>query len=395
MVMRVKQKLTCPILFVALLLAMPLVIVNDSSVGFVRDVEPFIPSQVVDKVTWHHDCSNTTGFISDQNPQPWPYPYGVTVNDGVDLLSDGLSLYSSNIPYEGEDDAVRHGATYFLKLSTPLKSYGLDMEVSFTHTMASNMMGNAMVNLCDATNLSTFYVAGYDGWYSSQIRESNGYLTSSEYLYYDSADSSPSGDWTGSIRIYHNYTTDQVVSTDSLGSEIIVSEGEYEPLRSVHYIALTFFKRGAYTYETWKINDILIKGIPIQDNQAPSLATWHHDGSNSTGWIEQPEAPDSYPPIIQIGIPLVSDGASLYVDSIPSLVEDLNHGPLYTIPFDEPIPIGANLSLTTNMTHIGTPNRMAGTSVNLYDENMTRVFYAWIADGWYSDLFRVGAFFQL
>ncbi|MHA1929276.1 MAG: DUF2341 domain-containing protein [Candidatus Thorarchaeota archaeon] len=262
-------------------------------------------------VTWHHDCSNTTSFVSDPNPTPWPYSHGVLVNDGVDLLSDGSSIFSSSIPYEGEGAGVRHGATYFFKLATPLQLDGLDLEVSFTHIGSANRMGSVIVNLCDASNLSTYYVAGYDGWYSSQIRESKGYLNSSEFLFYDSTDSSPSGEWTGSIRIYHNRTTGHVADSDSSGPEVLLSHGEFEPWRDIHYIALTFFVSADYTYETWKINDILIKGTPVPDE--PSTTT---TSTSTTTTTTGTQTPPPSPPDMMIFVIIGLGGGGIAIIAI-------------------------------------------------------------------------------
>jgi len=115
-----------------------------------------------DDAAWHHDCSNVSGWVIDPNP---PQVRLSTMQDDVDILSDGSAINSSLIPFAS---GRWHGSVFFYELDTPVfVGHGLNFEVELDHPGTSSCAGGIEVGLYDQNKNISYWVSITDSWYSS------------------------------------------------------------------------------------------------------------------------------------------------------------------------------------------------------------------------------------
>ncbi|MFW9910520.1 MAG: DUF2341 domain-containing protein, partial [Candidatus Thorarchaeota archaeon] len=145
---------------------------NEPTVTIWSDEEPV-------RRIWHHDCSNTTGWILDPNPTQSRLD---TVQDDFDIFSDGTDIYSGSIPFA---TGSYHGSLWFYDLETPvLVGYGLEIAVQLYHPGSPNKMGGVEVGFYDQYGYLTYWISLTDVWYASSFSTDAGYYENGTYNYH-------------------------------------------------------------------------------------------------------------------------------------------------------------------------------------------------------------------
>ena len=333
-----------------------------------------------DEVVWHHDCSNITGWIFDPDPVQSRID---TVQDDIQIHSDGTSIYSGPIP---SDAGSYHGALWFYELEKPvLVGYGLNIEVAIEHPGSPNYMGGVEVGFYDQYGYLTYWVSLIDVWYSSSLETQVGYYEDGNYYHHVN---SQSGSLSLTYVVWHNSTTGTIQGEDNIGVYSICNPGEFSPDREIRSAMIKFWNKESYAYETNYVLDILLKGSEASGVQIPEgdKSKWHHDCSNTTGWLLEPSPPQPRLDGIQDDVGLLSDGVSLHSSGIP-FASGRWHGTVFFYELTSPFLLGHGLSFTVQLNHPGSVDKMGGMEVGLYDQRMNVTCWVSIVDSWYSGAF--------
>jgi len=212
-------------------------------------------TQIANSSSWHHDCSNVSGWLIDPDP---PQPRLDGIQGDVDILSNGSTIYSSSIPYA---EGRWHGSVFFYELEEPIYvGHGLNFAVELNHPGTTDRMGGIEVGLYDQDKNVSYWVSITDSWYSS--------FFSTDVAYGDDGvnyvhTTSRSGSLQADFHIWHNETTNTIQAQDNQGIYTLASENEFEPNREIFYVGIMFWNDESYTYESNLVLDILIEGEPL------------------------------------------------------------------------------------------------------------------------------------
>ncbi|MFW9975856.1 MAG: hypothetical protein ACFFDQ_11345 [Candidatus Thorarchaeota archaeon] len=228
--------------------------------------DPILSSNLV---TWHHDCSNTTGWYLDPDP---PQVRLNGIQDDVDLLSDGTSISSSSIPYAS---GRWHGSVFFYELpSSFLLGQGLSLTVQLNHPGSLDNAGGMEVGLYDQYKNITCWVSIVDSWYSGAFITDLGYYENGISLIQST---SRSGSLISIYKVWHDETTNTLKGHDNQGTYTLANENQFNPVREIHYVGLMFWNVEDYTYESNQVLDIL-----IESKISPSSTTTTSTTSETT-----------------------------------------------------------------------------------------------------------------
>jgi len=142
---------------------MPLSQPATSDKAILKILSPSLPSQEPVVKTWHHDCTNTSGFQYGELPRRFPIgmsSYTAVNTEGV-LESDGQCLYTANIStLQGDYSWVYYGPTFICDLLDTfpvagLRNFSVQIELINSNPEAR---GAAAIGLFDET-LSPVLVA--------------------------------------------------------------------------------------------------------------------------------------------------------------------------------------------------------------------------------------------
>lgn len=160
-------------------------IVTDITVSTTMDTLP--------PTIWHHDCSNTTGFVSQSSWDTSWYYAGWTIDSGL-LSSSGTSISISNIPsgngWHGPAFTYEFGTTFHV---SDVLNFAVDIQIDNT---VANYLGRYYLYLADTKQKPTYLFTGHDylaasttGAYGVQYFFENGtyfaYGSPSTYSYTD------------------------------------------------------------------------------------------------------------------------------------------------------------------------------------------------------------------
>jgi len=125
------------------------------------------------------------------------------------------------------------------------------------------------------------------------------------------------------------------------------------------------------------------EGISLSETMQASSITnsWHDDCSNTTGWYENTTNIENLINEVQTGISLLTDGESLYSDTIPSSTTE-SHGPQFFKKIPSPLSLKDGLDLQVEIEHIGTSGYMGSVGIVLLDEFNATVYKVGGVDGW-------------
>ncbi|MHA2323330.1 MAG: hypothetical protein ACXACG_16995 [Candidatus Thorarchaeota archaeon] len=247
--------------------------------------------------TWHHDCSNTTGFISQSSWDTSWYSAGWTVSDG-NLLSSGNYLSISNIPI----GTGWHGPIFTYEFDTTFNvsdviEFSADIQIDNTVTAYD---GRYYLYLADSNHNPTYVFTTGDhrsdlnqGVYGSQYWFENG-----TYFGHGSPYPYTYTQFNGRMEVGLNETHGVYGYVDGFGEGVLTPLDDSEQSREIKY--LVFMGGRADTQPlmpTW-IHDInLTTRVPITTTHH---VTWHHDCSNITAfdgvgddtWLWEHSTPD-------------------------------------------------------------------------------------------------------
>jgi hypothetical protein len=253
---------------------------TDKNTGFSKPTRISSPSQELVIKTWHHDCSNTSGFQYGELPLPFPIAmqsYTVVNTEGV-LESDGQCLYITNITeLQGGYSWVHYGPTFIYDLPdvfpvAGLRNFSVQIELINSNPEAR---GAAAIGLFDE-NLGPILIASCRDIYP----DTEGDLTwkyhprNSSFFYLDLGRDDDdfsifSFDWDMS---FVNTTLSAAYSHDQglLGSipayhtlnSTIVTENDVECNRAIKYLALTVV--GLYSFEYFPIPPFRLQDIYLE-----------------------------------------------------------------------------------------------------------------------------------
>lgn len=229
-----------------------------------------------EQITWHDDCSNTSGWVLDPNP---PQPR-ISIQDNVSILSDGASIYSSAIPYAS---GRWHGSIFFYELESPFfLGHGLEVSVRMSHPGSPGAAGGMEVGFYDQFFNITCWVSIVDSWYSGYFTTDEGYNENgTSYTHSTPQDGSLVSDF----RVWHNSATNQLLAEDEAGNYTLASGNQFNPDREIHYVGIMFWNVEDYTYESNHVLDILIRGVsssPPTDTTTTEIGTTGTTGNGST-----------------------------------------------------------------------------------------------------------------
>ncbi|RDE11418.1 MAG: hypothetical protein C4K49_11955 [Candidatus Thorarchaeota archaeon] len=202
-----------------------------------------------DPPSWHHDCSNTTGWVVDPDPPPgflWE------VQSGISLLSDGDGLYTSSIP---DDPSPSHGTEYFYELpfSLSLRDF-LNVTIAFKHPGTTNRTGCVWAGLFDETKAPVFVLGVNDVLYSDLwwMEATAVDRLTSMYNY---------GSWTGTLSEWYDSSTGEIKG--QLGDNVFTLwNGSLNPDVRLSYVGLVFSNTEDYAYESPTVLDIQFSPVP-------------------------------------------------------------------------------------------------------------------------------------
>ena len=220
-------------------------------------------TSLVNDTSWHHDCSNVSGWLIDPDP---PQPRLPGIQDDVDILSDGSAIYSSSIPYA---EGRWHGSVFFYELEKPVYvGYGLNFEVELNHPGTLNYAGGIEVGLYDQDKNVSYWVSITDSWYSSSFLTDVAYGDDGvNYVH----TTSRSGSLQADFRVWHNETTNTIQGQDDQGTYTLANENQFEPNREIFYVGIMFWNVESYNYESNLVLDILIEGTSVEDTTPPTI----------------------------------------------------------------------------------------------------------------------------
>ncbi|MFW9794272.1 MAG: hypothetical protein ACFFEE_08220, partial [Candidatus Thorarchaeota archaeon] len=183
---------------------------------------------------WHDDCSSVDGWTENTTNVDGLLEY---VQTGIDLLTDGSSLYSDTIPAYS---ANVHGTQFFKKLPYPMTlENDLELQVDLEHIGTEDCVGSVGVALLDQDNSTIFVVHGYDNSDYSNSTNANVVFTDSDGDDWEQY-ASESGAWNGTVRVWYD-SIDNSIRADINGHYTTVTIYNIAPEREVHYICLFFY----------------------------------------------------------------------------------------------------------------------------------------------------------
>ncbi len=320
----------------------------------------------VSEFSWHHDCSNISGWLIDPDP---PQPRLDGIQDDVDILSDGSAIYSSSIPYA---EGRWHGSVFFYELEKPVfVGHGLNFEVELNHPSTLNYAGGMEVGLYDQDKNVSYWVSITDSWYGSSFVTDVAYGDDGvNYVHTTSRTGSLQSDF----RVWHNETTNTIQGQDNQGTYILANDGEFEPNREILYVGIMFWNVESYDYESNLVLDILIEGTLV----SPDTVIWHDDCSNNSTF---PYLADDAWFTGAMGTIASFDG---YIYATDYGSASGSHGPLYYQSFNDSITVGQLDWLEADIEVDGSSNTLGAAAVFLFDENYKRVAILDVADSWTS-----------
>lgn len=290
--------------------------------------------------TWHHDCSNTTGFVSQDSWNTSWYSAGWTLDNGL-LSSSGTNLSISSIP----SGSGWHGPAFTYEFETTFNvsevlNFTVDVQIDNT---AANYLGRYYLYLADTNQLPTYLFTYHDylaasttGAYGVQYFFENGTFfahgSPSPYSYTCFDGRMETG--LDGMNVY-GYV-------DGFGAENITILDESELFREIKYIV---FMGGAFSTDplmpSWLHDISLTTSVPIQMAVPRQLASWHHDCSNMTAfdgigddnWLWEHPAFD----LVATSETLSSSGQYIYTADLGTPpTQECWFGPLNYHTFDTP-----------------------------------------------------------
>ncbi len=353
-------------------------------------------SQTADSPTptyWHDDCSSVDGWVENTTNIDGLLEY---VQTGIDLLTDGNSLSSDNIPAYAVNE---HGPQFFKKLPYPMMlKDDLELQVEFEHIGTPDRIGSVGVALLDQNNSTILTIEAYDNSYfddscNAQVTAiDSGGDTFGSY-------GSKSGAWMGTERGWFDSTIGSILADIDGRYRTVVPVEWTNSEKEVHYIGLFFYCGTTGTYESSIVNDILLTTSSSESN----IATWFHDCSNTTGFDRNLTWPlDGWLSGLDEWT-LTEGGMSIYDDDnyypddhcyfsgIPSATSGW-HGPAFVHKLDNPFPLNRMKSFAVQLEVDNSFAEYAGKiQVLLIDSNLTPVVRAYIGDA--SDSIHEGQIF--
>jgi hypothetical protein len=113
---------------------------------------------------------------------------------------------------------------------------------------------------------------------------------------------------------------------------------------------------------------------------------WHHDCSNISSWLIDPNPPQIRLNEMQDDVDILSDGSAIYSSSIPYTTGRW-HGSVFFYELTTPVYVGHGLNFEVELNHPGTSNYAGGMEVGLYDQDKNISYWVSITDSWYSSSF--------
>jgi len=321
-------------------------------------------TSLVNKFSWHHDCSNVSGWLIDPDP---PQPRLDGIQDDVDILSDGSAFYSSSIPYA---EGRWHGSVFVYELEKSVfVGHGLNFEVELNHPGTPNYMGGMEVGLWDQDKNVSYWVSITDSWYSSSFVTDVAYGDDGVNFIHTTP---RSGSLLSDFRVWHNETTNKIQAQDNQGTYILANEGEFDPNREILYVGIMFWNCESYDYESNLVLDILIEGTLV----SPDTVIWHDDCSTFSTFPYL--ADDAW----FTGAMGTIDSVDGYIYATDYGTASGSHGPLYYQSFNDSITVGQLDWLEAEIEVNGSSDTLGAAAVFLFDENYKRVALLDVADSW-------------
>ncbi len=206
--------------------------------------------------TWHHDCSNTTGFsYNDSWNINWMQWNSVSGN----LSSDGSELSVSYVPI----GTLYHGPVFEYALPEAFAVEDLlnfSVQVSADNSLAS-YLGYQVVMLGDANRNPVMFLSFGDGWSGSS---QGAYGVS--YVYANgSRDGYGSGypiTWTafdGSMGLRYNESLGLMGNVEGIGDAFITAFSESDRTRQIHYVAIASARHDTSPLFPMLVDEIFIE----------------------------------------------------------------------------------------------------------------------------------------
>ena len=224
-----------------------------------------------EQVSWHHDCSSTTGFVYNDtwnmNWMTWDIQPGSLTSDGTSLAISGISTGSGY-----------HGPVYEYELPRSLRVRDIQnfTAAMFADNSQSIFLGYQVVMLGDANRNPVLFFSFGDGW--SDYRQ-GAYGVS--YVFDDGSRASfGSGypiTWTsfhGEMKV--SYTDSGLLAfVEGIGEEMLTGLSESDFNREIKYVALASARFGYDPMFPLYVDDISINyestSEPTPDETSPSL----------------------------------------------------------------------------------------------------------------------------
>ncbi len=326
-------------------------------------VRDFHPAQITQ---WHHDCSNTTGWVVDPDP---PQPLGE--HQSVSINSDGSEIYSGSIP---SSSSYYHGVRYFYALDTTFSLEDISLTVQIKHPGTSSRMGFSAVGLYDQYKNRTVYVDQVDAWYASSTYNNLGYTDESGFTSHHTSDRS--NGWTDTLQVRHNGESGYFEGIDSLGSYNLISDISVDLTREIHYIAISFWNKQSFTYESDRIMDILVQSSVVDETTTTTTTPsapqdWHDDCTSTSGWKYHTEW-DGWSRWDFASGTLASDNGYLHCPTNTGW----ETGPFWFKEFDTPFTLAEFDSLDVEVETIQPSQSYKGNlRFTIFDDSKNPIFY--------------------
>lgn len=341
---------------------------------------------------WHDDCSSAYGWTENITNLDGLLEY---VQTGIDLLTDGSSLYSDTIPAYGANE---HGPQFFKKLPYPMTlKNDLELQVDLEHIGTEDCIGSVGIALLDQDNSTIIVVHGYDNYYYSNSTNAYVAFTDSNGDDWEQY-AGESGAWNGTVRVWYDSTIESI-RADINGHYSTVTPYDIAPEREVHYIGLFFYCGYTGTYESIIVHDILLTSSPPES----SIESWFYSCSSTTGfdlnltwpldgWLS---GADEW--TLTDGEMLVHEDDAYHPDDYCYFSEIPNatsgwHGPAFVHKLDSPFYLGQVKSFALQLSVDNSESGYVGRSqFLLMDSNQKPVVRVYIDDS--SDSTREGYLF--
>ena len=226
-------------------------------------------------ISWHHDCSNTTGF---EYSEDWDMDWWSSENHSWDIQegsisSDGSSIIISDIP----PDSGWHGPVFEYKLPQTFEVQDL---INFSILQSADNSLNSytgyhMVLLGDANRNVVLYSSFHDGWidYSQGSYGVQYVFENGSRVGFGSGYPVAWTSFNGRMSLCVNQSAVLLGYVEGTGSELITTLSPNEMSRRITYIAIAFARSVSYTLIPITVGDISIEYSSITEDITPTTTS--------------------------------------------------------------------------------------------------------------------------